>query len=339
MEKSKTELSVEKLYQMYNKKTLNFDLVIQRKEGIWDDERQGLLIDSILNDYFIPPLYVKKEGRLHSFLDGKQRLTSIFRFINNELLLPKDLENVDGVEIKNKKFEDLPKEFQERILNYKLDLVSMSNCTESDIKKIFYRLNHGVALKTIETTRAVLGNKVLKFIDGISKTPFFSTKINISKSARQRYVDQELILQTVMLISKADTGFSSKEIHAFSLSLNNESLRDELAAKMQNSCFYLNEVYLKKAKFLKKVNIPMLFKLAYDIQNNKWAITHGEFYKWSVEFFSNVPDEYKKVSVSGSSKKDSVKKRLTILTDSFNNYFKDIIGENPMDEEKIETSK
>lgn len=325
MKTGKMEYTIKKLYDMYKKKTLNFDLAIQRKNGIWDLERQSLLIHSILTCYPIPSVCVLKEKRILSFLDGKQRLTAIFDFIDGNYALDKTIKNINNIEVKNTTFEDLSEEFKNKILEYQITAYQIENATDREIKELFYRLNNGVALKPIETTRAILGNKTIKFITQITSTPFFVHKANITKSARRRYIDQELVLQILMLISIPNTGFTSKEIKAFAKTLAEKSLRTELKATMENVCYYLNGAYLKKEKFLKKVNLPMIFKLVYDIQVNKYPIYNSDFYDWSVLFFENTSDTYKLACVAGSARKENVQKRLRIMQESFNEYFKDKI--------------
>lgn len=325
MKTSKIEYSIKKLYEMYKKGTLNFDLAIQRKNGIWDIERQSLLIHSILTYYPVPSVCVLKDKRILSFLDGKQRLTAIFDYIDNVYKTSDSVKNIDRIDIKNKSFEELPESFKNRIFEYQITVYQVENATDREIKELFYRLNNGVALKTIETTRAILGNKIISFINELTNTPFFAHKVNITKSARKRYIDQELILQILMLISIPNTGFTSKEIEAFAKTLAEKTLRTELKATMENTCYYLNGAYLKKEKFLKKVNLPMIFKLVYDIQVNKYPIYNSDFYNWSVSFFENPPEEYKSACIAGSAKKDNVQRRLRIIENNFKEHFKDKI--------------
>ena len=77
-----------------NKDTLNFNHPIQRKGGVWSIDAASSLIHSILMNslYPIPSLYCLKEmnekGKYtYSILDGKQRLTNIFSFIDSNFAL------------------------------------------------------------------------------------------------------------------------------------------------------------------------------------------------------------------------------------------------------------
>ena len=81
-----------------------FNHPMQRKPGQWDNEQQSLLIDSVLGGYAIPQTYAIPlfEGDFNNFsvLDGKQRFTTIYDFVNGEFKLS---ENTPSVYRKNTK--------------------------------------------------------------------------------------------------------------------------------------------------------------------------------------------------------------------------------------------
>ena len=55
---------------------------------VWSAAQQALLIDSILRGFDVPKIFLRKlpdgNPRLFSVIDGKQRLTAIWRFLNDE---------------------------------------------------------------------------------------------------------------------------------------------------------------------------------------------------------------------------------------------------------------
>lgn len=319
MKVSKVEWKVERLARMHAKKTLSFDLVIQRKNDIWDTKRKSALIHSILVGYPIPAVFATKDENTYLFLDGKQRLTSVFSYVNDEFALA-GIPLVDNVDVSGKKFSDLPEEIHHRIMEYTVDINRIEDISQHEMEELFYRLNNGVPLRQIETTRAILGGKVLSFVENIASMDFFAEKVNVSTAARQRYVDQELVLQILAIVHNRDTGFSGKEIQSFVQELRNVDIRDELKSKMQNACFYLNEAFIRKEGFLKKVHVPMLFKLVLDIQERNVMVSPREFGDWARHFFDNLAEEYSIACTSGSARKEKVQKRLSIMSDAFQAY-------------------
>lgn len=71
----------------------------QRSGDIWNLEKRQLLIDSILNDYDIPKLYFhalnrpRKVGNkdiFYAIIDGRQRIETVWKFIDGEFPLDND---------------------------------------------------------------------------------------------------------------------------------------------------------------------------------------------------------------------------------------------------------
>ncbi|KAF7724629.1 hypothetical protein EC973_000873 [Apophysomyces ossiformis] len=78
-----------KLRDLLDKKLISLDAPYQR-DIVWQTEKMCTLIDSVMNNYYIPPLvFANREdddGRIIRFcIDGKQRLTAIYKFMNNEI--------------------------------------------------------------------------------------------------------------------------------------------------------------------------------------------------------------------------------------------------------------
>lgn len=83
-----------------------------QREFVWDEKKQSRLIESILMRIPLPAFYVAEdaEGRL-IVVDGRQRVTTLKRFINGELKL--DLE--DRKDLHGKKFDQLEARLQNRV--------------------------------------------------------------------------------------------------------------------------------------------------------------------------------------------------------------------------------
>lgn len=319
------KLKMERAMKMYKTKSLVFDLPIQRKANIWDNKRKSKMIHTAILNWPTASLVASKEGRTMNFLDGQQRLTSLISFIEDEYALDKTTPPVNGVEIAGLKFSDLPEEFQQAILNYAFDVTVIEDATIEEMEELFFRLNNGMPLRQIETTRALLGGKVLKLVEDVANTPFFQQKAYLSQKSKLRFLDQELVLQILALIYKPDTGFSGKEIRNFVQELRNERIQEELKSKMQNASFYLNQAFLKKERFLKKLHIPILFKLVLELQEKALPITPRQFEEWARTFFANPPQEYLEACKSGSAKKENVQKRLNSMKAHFEEYFKNVL--------------
>ena len=76
--------------------------VYQRRGKVWPDKDKAFLIDSILNDYDIPKIYLadftsvrsplNKRKKRYAVIDGKQRLEAITEFFDGKLALDKSFQ-------------------------------------------------------------------------------------------------------------------------------------------------------------------------------------------------------------------------------------------------------
>ncbi|EPZ44479.1 DUF262 domain-containing protein [Alicyclobacillus acidoterrestris] len=322
MKTTKSEQTVESLLRGGSTQ-ISTDLVIQRKEDIWDRKRKSLLIHSMLMGYPIPSLFFAKEGDTFHVLDGKQRLTSIQGFVDDKYALSTSIPEIS--DLAGKKFSKLDKEQQQKILEYRLDLTVVEDLTEEEMEELFVRWNNGMPLVRIETTRVILGQSVHKFIREITEMPFFKEKVKLSNANKRRCVDEELVLQILALVSKRETGFSGNELKEFAKELRKDDVKEELRADIQNACHDLNKAFSGEEEFLKKLHVPMIFKLVLDMQeinrNTNRRISPKQFGEFVVNFWNNRPEEYKNASMSGSARKENVQKRLSIMTQAFEEHF------------------
>ncbi|WP_163006342.1 DUF262 domain-containing protein, partial [Pseudomonas viridiflava] len=85
LNRESTSISISEFYENHLLKKYNYEPAYQRK-SVWSDEKKAFLIDSILKNFPIPPifLYLKIDERTgkttFDVVDGKQRLTYLTMF-------------------------------------------------------------------------------------------------------------------------------------------------------------------------------------------------------------------------------------------------------------------
>ncbi|CAO3697112.1 unnamed protein product [Rhizopus stolonifer] len=130
------------------------------------------LIDSILNNYFIPPLVFAirevKEKNTRVCIDGKQRLTAIYMFMNNDFPyvdmstgIPIEYyfkQSTDNVNIQAMKRTNerqiLPSEAVDHFNAHEFVCMEYSDLNEDAEYEIFARVQMGVSITTAEKLRA-----------------------------------------------------------------------------------------------------------------------------------------------------------------------------------------
>ena len=101
---TKKDFSIYELYRKYRKKQLVLEVEFQRNE-VWEKKQKYELIESILMGLPLPIFYFKQQDNAtYVVVDGKQRLSTLFDFLNNKFAL-KSLKILSF--LNEKKFGDL----------------------------------------------------------------------------------------------------------------------------------------------------------------------------------------------------------------------------------------
>jgi hypothetical protein len=173
----------------------------QRDGDIWTIEKRQLLIDSILNGYDIPKIYFHKFARpkkvngdrkSYAIVDGKQRLLSIWQFIDGAFGLSEDFEYFIDPSVKagGLRYGELGNKYPKlklRFDSYPLSIVTIEAADTELIEDMFSRLNEAVPLSAAEKRNAFPG-PIPKEIRSLSGREFFKKNLPFS-NARYRHLD------------------------------------------------------------------------------------------------------------------------------------------------------
>ncbi len=171
----------------------------QRASEVWDLYKKQLLIDSLLNGFDIPKLYFHEyekaelhDGRLckYAIIDGKQRLSAIWEFMNGDFALSGDIEYMrdNKVKLAGLKYDDLSREhptIQARLTGRSLTIVTIRTDDTDIIDDMFSRLNEAVPLNAAEKRNA-FGGPLPQIIRHVASTKFFK-KVRIPKKRYRHY--------------------------------------------------------------------------------------------------------------------------------------------------------
>ena len=158
------------------------------------------LIESALLNVPLPIIYLAEEadGR-KSVIDGQQRLTSFFSFIdgklpNGEIFRLTGMKVFD--ELEKKTYKELDENIQDKIRYYQIRAITILNNSDSNLKfEIFERLNRGsVSLNNMELRNCLFQGEYMKFLKQLSSEPDFMYALSI-KEPDHRMRDVELVLR------------------------------------------------------------------------------------------------------------------------------------------------
>ena len=188
------DYSVQYLYDLMKKGKIILEVPFQRKQ-IWKSDKSSSLIESIVMNVPIPPLYfAEEENGNWLVLDGLQRLSSIRNFYDNEFSLCK-LEVLS--ELNKRKYKDLPPKSKSLLDDGMLRVNVIKKDSHRDIKyDIFMRLNRGaVTLNYQELRNCMYRGNLNDAAKELCEENVDFLKILKQKKPHQRYLDVEFIIR------------------------------------------------------------------------------------------------------------------------------------------------
>jgi len=186
--------SVRELKTDYEDKMLILAPDFQR-ESVWNLKQKSELIESILMGIPLPMVYFFEgdEGVIQ-VVDGKQRLTSLFEFLNNEYPLSQSLSILSH--LRGLRYKDLKPAERTKIARHQFVAQTIIPPTPDKIKfDIFERVNRkGSTLNNQEMRNALYQGKATKLLNDLSKNKFF-LKATDEAISPTRMKDKYLILR------------------------------------------------------------------------------------------------------------------------------------------------
>lgn len=184
------------------KDQIDFEPLYQRKGKLWNARDKAFLIDSIINRFDIPKIYIadftfssantaelNPTRKSYAIIDGKQRLEAIFDFIENKVTLNEDFVYLDDKTLKlgGLNYRDLKSKHPKiasKFDNFPLSVMSVITDQEGMINELFIRLNNSKPLTGSELRNAMKG-LVPKLIGEIAEHSFFKQNIRFTIARAQ----------------------------------------------------------------------------------------------------------------------------------------------------------
>lgn len=159
---------------------------------VWDPVKQSRLIESILLRIPLPTFYVAedKSGRL-IVVDGRQRLTTLQRFIKGQL----NLKLPDRPELNGKVFKDLDPRLQNRVEDCQLLFYIIDHAVPERARlDIFERVNGGEVLTRQQMRNAIYNGPATEFLREEAETDLFRAatggSLNTKKMQDREFVNR-----------------------------------------------------------------------------------------------------------------------------------------------------
>jgi hypothetical protein len=190
---------IESLYNKWKRGKLDLKPDFQR-QFVWDTPKASRLIESVLLEVPLPIIYLAEEadGNI-SVIDGQQRLTSFFSFIDGKFPNGKAFA-LSGLkvfsELNRKTFQDLDESTQDKIRYYEVRAVTIKRESDADLRfEIFERLNTGaVPLNDMELRNCIYRGSYMDLLKELADDADFKALVGF-KGPDFRMRDIELVLR------------------------------------------------------------------------------------------------------------------------------------------------
>ncbi len=267
------------------RKKLDMDPPYQRRGRLWSTTDKAYLIDSILNGYDIPKIYVadftwgdsalNKKQLPYAIIDGKQRLEAIFDFFNGNLVLNDDFTYLEKPSLKlgGLGYKDLlsnHQEIAEEFQNFNLLVMGVYAKNDSPINELFVRLNRSKALTGAEIRNAMAG-PAPGLIRQIASHDFFITNIRFDVKR-----GQDLNAAAKLLLFEYNKNFSETTKNSLDKFVKGtEDNREKLELAGRHVVDNLNDmssIFLPKDKLLSSAGIlPVYYWFVRSVNENKYS--------------------------------------------------------------------
>jgi hypothetical protein len=161
---------------------------------VWSKKQMSQFVESVLLNFPLPPLYINQdiEGN-YIVVDGRQRITTLHQFINDEFKL-QDLEALTS--LNGKKFSELDGILQSKIEDKKLNLYLIKPSVPIEVVyDIFYRINtKGTSLNRQEIRNCIFLGKATELLKRLAESESFKQATDNGISPK-RMKDQEAVLR------------------------------------------------------------------------------------------------------------------------------------------------
>lgn len=237
-------MSIASFHEQNQSEKFNYNPPYQRK-SVWTDEKQSYFIDSILRNFPIPPIFLHRKiddstGRTSfDVIDGKQRLTAIARFINNEIPASNEYgtgdPDADGGEIiDGKYFQDLTSDqnlsdLKSSFWKYDLPIEYIDPSDTGLIEEVFDRLNrNGEPLNGQELRNAQYhSSSIISAVDELRAHPYMDERLHVTDLARME--DREFCSECLLSSQQKQViGFNQRILDDLYLRLKDADFTDSL---------------------------------------------------------------------------------------------------------------
>jgi hypothetical protein len=272
-------LSLLNIIRRLREDTIDLSPDFQRNADLWNEQKQSLLIESILIRIPLPAFYFDGGSNdKWQVIDGLQRLCAIKNFVVLPANSPKKL-TLTGLEylsqLEGAVFENLPPNFQRQIEETNIMAYVMNSGTPDVKYNIFKRINTGgMTLNPQEIRNALNQGIPADFVSELASLDAFKQATKLSP---KRMLDREFITRFITFYLKQPNSYRP-DLDTFM-----SNTMGELKSLSQNERDMIKINFIKSMDLAKEIFGKYAFRKVYSkMDNQTYPSNKALFEVWSV---------------------------------------------------------
>ena len=247
-------------WDLYNRELLELDPPYQRR-SVWNQDYKDYFIDTVLNGYPAPAIFIYQEITPEgvskvSIVDGKQRLSTLFQFANNEFPV---YEKATIQRLRGKYFKDLDIKDKQNFWKYQFAIEYLPSSDEQIIGNIFDRINRNVSKLTPQELRHARFSGVFITVAEELTTWMFNylgekskNFPNLNATSKKQMKDIEMVAQLLLFLEEGAKSYSAEYLdRAFTERDNEWEEKDEIESEFRNTIKAIGKII----EFSKDINL------------------------------------------------------------------------------------
>lgn len=340
LEKSQINWSAKQIMLMVKNGKINFDHIVQRS-FVWERRRKTGLIESIILGYPVPSIFAKRiaehNNNIYYIMDGKQRLSTIKQFLNDEFALTPippvkyiDIETSKEkeIDISGYRYSRLPEALQDIIKDTMFNIIYFDDLTQNEEHELFKRLNAGKPL-TAKVRTLATSNDVENLLR-IGQHELFKQMYSEKALNNKNQVSTIAKVWIMLNMPIEEISFEGKE---FNKILEEMSVSEEEEQEMNHIFDFIIDIHttLKFRKYDKAANklykeIHLVSLVPYLNKALDLKYSDDQMAEWIEHFFgtdtgTSINEEYNTNCLARVSRTASIITRDNALSESFDEFF------------------
>ena len=342
LEKSSISWSAKQLKNMIANGKIDFDHIIQRSY-VWERKRKSALIESMILGYPIPPVFAKRVddgtgkrgGNIYSIMDGKQRLSTVAQYLNDEFALTElppvtymdeGLNTECETDISGMKYSELPEAIQDQLSSTIFSVTYFDNLTKDEERELFKRLNAGKPLST--KSRLLASCSDIEGLLDVGSHELFDDMLTDKAKDNKNQVTLVMKAWCMMNMPIEEVSFEGKDFNPL---FETTSISDVERLKLDKVFGMIHDTHLtlvenKEKAVAKKlytethmISLVPFFEKALEV-----GIEVNTMADWLIDFFGSHNEQYDIAAGNGSAKNSNIVVRNTVLAESFEQFFSEV---------------